>query len=242
MKDAGDQGRKQTARAAEKAFFAELRAAAKGSGWSHKQGVLFRQSGDWFIAGHKRGRKVDGAIVPTVEIMGKPMAIDPLMWSAMGLDENNDQPLSFRYWAWFICGAPVLGVRDLAEGVSPKSTAAAMVSELDDMLADAVRRLETESFLQIARDALAGTDKFHMEQTVLFARMLEEGEAGALAEAKAMVAAGYAGVAVSTLVKDHRRAGKTLAELVIQDIEDPEPAPAATPKSDKGWFKRMFGT
>jgi len=76
-----------------KAYFAALKRGARGAGWSFSGEQLFRRDADWFV-------RVLSAPLPErdarMRITVKPMALDPLFWSIVGLDDNNRLPLSFR--------------------------------------------------------------------------------------------------------------------------------------------------
>ncbi|SDR19583.1 hypothetical protein [Pseudovibrio sp. Tun.PSC04-5.I4] len=76
----------------------QLRLVVKSTDWRQSKGVVFRQSDDWFIAGHWRNVSANASDGLRIEILAKPMAIDPMLWEVMGLEENNTKPLSFRYW------------------------------------------------------------------------------------------------------------------------------------------------
>ncbi len=74
-------------------FDAALKRDARAAGWRYARGTIFRQSADWFISILPSLLWERGAIV---RLMVKPMAIDPLFWEIVGLNENNALPLSFR--------------------------------------------------------------------------------------------------------------------------------------------------
>ena len=76
-----------------KAFVHELRQQAKGTGWRVAQGTIFRQEEDWFVSNQPTLAFQRGVITRWT---CKPMAIDPLFWEIVGLEENNTMPLSFR--------------------------------------------------------------------------------------------------------------------------------------------------
>lgn len=76
-----------------KDFDAALKGAARETGWRFARGEVFRQSGDWFISIVPSLLWGRGAIV---RMTIKPMALDPLFWNIVGLDENEALPLSFR--------------------------------------------------------------------------------------------------------------------------------------------------
>lgn len=85
--------------AAEKVRKLSLRQAVKGTKWRQARGVVFRQIDSWFVVGHDRPVSANLDDGRTIEIMAKPMTLDPMLWRTMGLSENESQPLGFRYWA-----------------------------------------------------------------------------------------------------------------------------------------------
>ncbi|QBF31911.1 hypothetical protein [Thalassococcus sp. S3] len=85
-----------------KAFSIALKSKCKGSGWRYNQGHISRQDGDWFISVDPSLAYEKGVIV---DCELKPMAVDPLYWEIMGLDENKSMPLSSRIFAaWRVFG------------------------------------------------------------------------------------------------------------------------------------------
>jgi hypothetical protein len=76
-----------------KEFDALLKGKARAAGWRFVRGEVFRQTGDWFINIMPSLLWERGAIV---RMMTKPMALDPVFWNIVGLNENEALPLSFR--------------------------------------------------------------------------------------------------------------------------------------------------
>ena len=76
-----------------KDFDAALKRGACSAGWRYARGEVFRQSGDWFISIMPSLLWERGVVV---RMMVKPMALDPLFWDIVGLNENEALPLSFR--------------------------------------------------------------------------------------------------------------------------------------------------
>lgn len=218
----------------EKARLDAIRAAAKGSGWGAKQGVLFRQEGDWFLAVHLRRRASDAPATHLAELLAKPMALDPLLWEVLGLPENTAQPLSFRYWGVFVCAAPLLASRTIS-GSGPDGTARAMLAAANDMIPEAMARLAAERFSDIARTSDGTDGQWRMAETILHALRLEGDEAAALAMARA----GPSTISISGLVDDGLRAGRdhNAIFLAMQADDAPPPPPARMP----GFWQRLFG-
>ena len=99
-----------------------IKNAAKSSGWRTSQGVLFRECEGWFVEVHA----IPWVAEPKTpaHLHCKPMALDPLFWKIVHLDENVQQPLSFRVFGAFTCRTPPLLEMDIPEeGGSPERTA-----------------------------------------------------------------------------------------------------------------------
>jgi hypothetical protein len=84
----------------QKEFEAALKQRAKGTGWRFTGGTIFRQQDDWFVSASPRLTWQRGV---QNQLNVKPMALDPLFWEIVGLEENNELPLSFRVnGAWVL--------------------------------------------------------------------------------------------------------------------------------------------
>ena len=129
-----------------KDFDAAIKREARKAGWRFAGGDVFRQSGDWFIGVTSWLLWGRGAVV---RIMIKPMALDPLFWSIVGLTENEALPLSFRTTgAWVLrppsienhVGLDVVEVEALASEVltwaNQRSTELLETISLETMLAE----------------------------------------------------------------------------------------------------------
>ena len=82
------------------AFKVALKTQAKGTGWRHADGSIFKQKDEWFLCNSPSLAYKSGVIL---QWKCKPMAIDPLFWEIFHLEENRKQPLSFRdRGAWTI--------------------------------------------------------------------------------------------------------------------------------------------
>lgn len=83
-----------------KEFEAALKQRAKGSGWRFAGNTIFRQEDGWMLAATPRPTWQRGV---KNRLLVKPMALDPIFWEIVGLEENNNTPLSFRiYGAWIL--------------------------------------------------------------------------------------------------------------------------------------------
>ena len=91
-----------------KEFDAALKRRARAAGWRFAGGGIFRQSGDWFISIMPWLLWERGA---AVRMMVKPMALDPLFWDIVGLNENEALPLSFRANGAWVLRTPAIDDR-----------------------------------------------------------------------------------------------------------------------------------
>lgn len=210
-----------------KAMQIQLRAAAKGTGWKQANGVVFRQIGDWFIAGHWRQVSANPDDGLRIAIMAKPMAIDPLLWEDKGLQANNAKPLSFRYWGAFICGTPELKY-EIIDEVDPAKAMTSMVEVLDRLLPVVLDLLETTKFSDLARNPTGNHDNWRMGATIDYSLRLENDPDLALTVAKSPKAPS----SIDRSVKDPSLAGKRHNELV---------ASAICGEAKRPYLKRVMG-
>lgn len=115
-------------KARNKAFNDALKEAVKGTAWRFARGTIFKQDGDWFVSNFPSlgyGRGVD------MRWTRKPIAIDPLYWEILGLEDNHKQPLSFRSdGVWTI--RPIWTEEFIAaEETSPETLANAVIEWSD---------------------------------------------------------------------------------------------------------------
>ena len=192
----------------------QLRAAVKGTSWRQAQGVAFQKCGDWFIAGHWRALSANSADGLRIEIMAKPMAIDPMLWAVMRLEDNNSKPLSFRYWGSFICGTPVLEFEIIHE-IDPIRAAPSMLAALDRLLPKVLQRLDSEKFSDIARNPAGIHDNWRMSETIAHALRLEGRPDLAL-----QYAATHAGGFSVSRMENGRRVTRKHNELLAEIIEN----------------------
>lgn len=193
----------------------QLLVATKGTAWRQANGVVFRQQDEWFIAGHWRNISADPADGHRIEIMAKPMAIDPMLWEIMDLQENNKQPLSFRYWGAFICGTPVLKCEILNE-TAPAKSMPLMLATLDRLVPEVLVLLEKSKFSDLAKNPAGIHDNWRMGETIIHALRLENEPELSLKYAEAHTGA------FSNLqtMENLKIAGKRHNELVASAIRD----------------------
>lgn len=126
-----------------------VREVAKKTDWRTAQGVLFRDAGGWFV---------EVAAIPWVieartpaRLYSKPMSLDPLFWKIVGLDENINQPLSFRAFGAFTCRTPTLREADIPEEGGQAEAARRLLHWADEQL-DALRDTQSvDGFIEFIR-------------------------------------------------------------------------------------------
>jgi hypothetical protein len=140
-------------RALEKA----VRAASKRSGWRTIDGCLFREQAGWFVSVCPSAFTYEESTKATVS--AKPMAIDPIFWEIVGLPENADAPLSFRFDGAWTCQPPPFGEVAIEENTDANIVAARLLDTANERLA-AVERWSVEDFLQLCRTSGATEDSY----------------------------------------------------------------------------------
>jgi hypothetical protein len=83
--------------------------------------MLFRDLKGWWTGIAPHVSIIDDKT--TVNVMLKPMSIDPVFWAICGMPENNDQPLSFRYLGAFTCPTPTVCDLEIEEAGDPSDVA-----------------------------------------------------------------------------------------------------------------------
>ena len=141
-------------RALEKA----VRAASKGSGWRSVEGCLFREQAGWFVS-----------VCPSVyiyekstkaSVSAKPMTIDAIFWDIVGLPENNDAPLSFRFNGAWTCRPPHIDEVSIEEHEDVEVVAGRLLEVANEHLANVVGRWSVEEFLHLCRTSGATDDSY----------------------------------------------------------------------------------
>jgi hypothetical protein len=97
-----------------KAVARELRPRAKGTGWKISQGWLFREDGGWFVDVRPIVHLAQRAT--WLELRGKPMSIDPMLWDILETQSADNLPLSFRLFGAFTVRTPALTRIEIDEG------------------------------------------------------------------------------------------------------------------------------
>ncbi len=152
-----------------------VREVAKKSGWRTSQGVLFREAEGWFFEIH--AMPWIAKTKTPASLKSKPMSLDPLFWKIVGLDENINQPLSFRAFGAFVCRTPPLREADTPEGAGdPEQIARALLVWANDQLNELRGRQSVDGFVDFIR--------FHPNQslpTLVTAMLLQGRDEEALA-------------------------------------------------------------
>jgi hypothetical protein len=125
-------------------FEQALKVQAKTSGWKIANGSLFREDGDWFVSLIPSLLWQQGALA---SLSAKPMAVDPLFWRIVGLEENERLPLSFRANGAWVLRAPSHQAHIAPQEHDPAKLAAATIAWATDQLPD-VRASSPEKLLR----------------------------------------------------------------------------------------------
>ncbi|WP_412545356.1 hypothetical protein [Maricaulis sp. MIT060901] len=99
----------------------EVRTRLKGSGWRLNSNTLFKQIDGLFVC--LRVISFLNADHTSVLIELKPMEVDSILWQALGLEDNERQPLSFRASAAFQCWARIAGAVEISDANQASDTA-----------------------------------------------------------------------------------------------------------------------
>ncbi len=127
------------------AFKAALKLQAKGSGWRHADGSIFKQEGEWFLSVLPTMSFLSGA---TVRWQCKPMAIDPLFWEIFHLEDNKKLPLSFRdRGAWTV--RPLWPCRYIATDETERNRIAKAVLEWSNERRNELSEFSIEKMLDL---------------------------------------------------------------------------------------------
>jgi hypothetical protein len=127
-----------------------VKEVAKKSGWRTSQGVLFREAEGWFFEIHAVPWIVETKTPASLN--SKPMSLDPLFWKIVGLDENINQPLSFRAFGAFACRTPPLREADMPESDGePEQIARALLEWANDQLNELRGGQSVDGFVDFIR-------------------------------------------------------------------------------------------
>jgi hypothetical protein len=130
-----------------KAFVLALKKRAKGTAWRISRGVLFQNFRGWFVAAPaavwvERRRA-------QIELLCKPMGLDPIFWEIVKTESNDVMPLSFRYHGAWTCRTPALVEQGLDERSGDAATIAAEAITWLDAQVGQFKSWSMEHFLQI---------------------------------------------------------------------------------------------
>jgi hypothetical protein len=93
-------------------------------------------------------------------ISAKPMTIDPIFWDIVGLPENNNAPLSFRFNGAWTCRPPPFDEVSIDERGDVEEVAARLLEAANEHLTSAVRCLSGECFLRLCQTSGATEDSY----------------------------------------------------------------------------------
>ncbi len=119
---------------------------SKGTGWRSLQGGLFQEKRGWFVYAHPVVYINEHTTKASVS--AKPMTIDPIFWDLVGLPENNDQPLSFRWNGAWTCRPPQFAEVDLPEDQDAEAVAGRLLTVANEQLEAVVDGWSVEAFLE----------------------------------------------------------------------------------------------
>jgi|SRR6185437_16958726 hypothetical protein len=162
-----EQAREQKARSA--LFAQQLKFQAKGSGWKLAYGSLFRAEKDWFVDVlpwllWQRGVRLMLHI--------KPMAIDPIFWRIVGMQENERLPLSFRASGAWVLRPPYREASIALDQTDPGALAAAAIAWATDQLASAKAASLTALLTEI--EALGDRRKFFVAFEICLRLLMDD--------------------------------------------------------------------
>lgn len=161
-----------------------LKAAARGTGWRINQTAVFRQIGQLFVVGFLNSWLNADRVA--MSLRAKPMAVDPLFWAIMDLEENGQEPLSFRAWGAFVCHSVPVAERDLSAPLpDPAGVASMLVTWLDEQAREFAEQCAESPFSTFV-EADANYRERGVYATTLICSLIVEGritEARSLTEA-----------------------------------------------------------
>jgi hypothetical protein len=168
-----DEARKQKERSRE--FEHHLRQQAKATGWKLANGHLFRVESEWFVDVlpsplWQRGLRL--------VLCAKPMAVDPLFWRIVGLQDNERLPLSFRANGAWVVRPPSREANIALTETDPGALAVATMAWATDQLVD----INASSPQALLREIeCLGERRRHFVAFEICLRLLTADWAGALA-------------------------------------------------------------
>jgi hypothetical protein len=114
----------------EKQLLAAIGPALRGTLWKKSGNLIFARVGDSFVALSLSVHRNDERTSAALSV--KPMALDPILWDILGIEGNQDLPLSFRALGAFTCAAlPILECNLEQPGQTPDQVAAAILQLLE---------------------------------------------------------------------------------------------------------------
>jgi hypothetical protein len=139
-------------------FDSTLKVAAKNIGWQVARGSVFKKQGEWFADYLASLTYQRGAVV---QILIKPMALDPLFWKIVGLEENNRQPLSFRANGAWVLRPPARQEYVGKEESNPSTLAEITAVWAENWLTTNLPEISISKMLQalMSREQLSGQNR-----------------------------------------------------------------------------------
>jgi len=201
----------------EKQILAELSTRLKKTTWKKRGFAVFNQTGKFFqdvsIAVHRN------AMLTVAELRFKPMALDPILWDILGMQENYLQPLSFRALGAFTCPSlPIYEAQIEQFGDTPAAVADKLVSLCEDNSLLCTDMLSKSSFSSLVAAHPKQSERGAYAIT-LVASLIDDGDF-ALAH---RTAEAYASGALSSSAR-MSSGGKEFHQLALEWLEAKERA------------------
>ena len=133
-------------------LFKACNAAAKGTEWKARQGVIVGERGGWLIAAHEMTDVLRERT--RVRLVTKPMAIDPILWDLVGEPQLRRQGLTFRYFGAVTCPCLILEEPEVSEEGGVDAIASRMIALADAKLTEITGSWTADTFLQGIRNAI----------------------------------------------------------------------------------------
>lgn len=134
----------------DKACRSALKDLVRATSWKKSDYFVFREQEACFFKGSLNVHVNAPRSVARIE--AKPMALDPILWEILRLEDNRRMPLSFRGSGAFVC--PALPFREQEvelEGDEPREVAGRFLEACEAGAALALARLRSESFTELVR-------------------------------------------------------------------------------------------
>ena len=117
-----------------------------------------------------------------MNVVAKPMAIDPVFWDLVGLPENRQLPLSFRLVGAWICRPPYFAELQVEENPDPSIVACRVLAAADEQLKLVPHSYSMDAFLTACQAAAERSENYLPCVVATLVVMQREDEALAICE------------------------------------------------------------